>query len=276
MRKIIASAICAMLLLPALAGCGWHVHLGDGGVFGPGELFDVDDRAELDLEGVDSISIGGVSDDITITSGGEKVAAELKGQCRGAAKPVWLDARKQGATLLIEVKYPERINYCTTSLTVTIPASFSGDLSANTVSGGIRAEGLPLELQQVSLHAISGGIRFDAASFASLKADTVSGSIRIERIAARTTAKTISGGIDLDYAAFAETNATTISGGVTAAMPEGAAFKVRFGTVSGTFTCSHPALNATSAGRGFTGETDGGDETIDVSTTSGNFRIESK
>jgi hypothetical protein len=276
MKKVLVSVLCIALLLPALAGCGWHIRLGDGEVIGPGQLYDVNDRQELDIEGVSSISMAGVSDDITILSGGDKVVAELKGQCRGTTKPVWLDARKEGGSLIIEVKYPLHINYCTTALTVTIPTAYAGDLTAGTVSGSVYADGLPFELQQVSLHSISGGIRFDAASFAALKADTVSGSIRIGGISARTTAKTISGEISLDYDTFAATDASTVSGGVTATIPGDASFKVRFGTVSGTFGSSHPALNATSAGRGFTGETAGGEETIDVSTTSGNFRIEGK
>lgn len=275
----LAFAIIGSILVAAGGGWlynGFHFSRSDFPPIGPGKLYDVNDHSELDLAGVDSVVIIAVSDDVTVKSGGEKIVSDLKGQCRSSTEPVKLDAHKDGGAVTIEVKYPRTIHNSNTALTVTIPEGYAGSLSVTTVSGGVFAEGLPFNLQSVDLHSVSGGLRFGAQSYAGLKAETTSGDINVSGIAGATTANTISGDVNLDFTAAVATTVTTISGGVTAAIPQNAAFKVDFGTVSGSFRSNHPALSVTGASHGFSGAMSGGTELLKVNTTSGDFRIEGK
>lgn len=276
MKKIIASILCVLLLLPILAGCGLNLRLGDIEISGSGQRFDVNDSKELDMAGAESIRISSVSDDIVVKSGGSKVLAELKGDCYSTSKPVWLDARRDGGSIVIEVKYPGIITSDDTMLTVTIPADYAGDFSASSVSGDIDAQGLPFKLRQVTLGSVSGNIGFAADSFTKLKADTTSGGITLSGIAAETAAGSISGDVSLEYNVFAETSVTTISGGVEASIPQNAAFKVSFGSVSGNFSSTHPGIAVDNADRSFSGSANGGDALLKVHTTSGNLRITGK
>jgi len=181
---------------------------------GPGKLYDVNDNKSLDMDGVTSIVISGVSDDMTIQSGGDKTMADLTGQCRTAGTPVHLETGMNGGTLSIQVKYPMGSNSSNTQLAVTIPADYQGNLSLSTVSGSTHCEGMPFTLKQVSLNSVSGDIVFSTASCTSLKAGSISGGITLSGIAGTASVNTVSGGIHLDYAQAAATTVTTVSGDV--------------------------------------------------------------
>lgn len=275
----VAFAIIGTILLAA--GGGWlvnglNINFRNFPLIGVGELYEVNDRQELDMAGVDRVVIESVSDDITVLSGGDKAVAELKGQCRGTSGSVKLDARKSGGTVTIEVKYPRTLSNSNTRLTVTIPDGYAGDFSVSTVSGDVASEGLPFKLASVSLHSTSGELYFSAQYFDDIKADTTSGDIRISNIAGRVTATSISGEVDLDFTAAVATTVSTVSGDVKARVPENAAFKVDFDTVSGGFRSSHPALDVKDADHGFSGSMEGGTELLKVNTTSGDFIINGK
>jgi hypothetical protein len=276
MKKAFAMIFCAVLLAVSLVGCGYSVNIGDFTITGSGQLFEVNDHGEQDLSGVSNIEISSVSDTITVTATGEKVTADLKGSCRSSTQPVWLDMRKAGSTVYIEVKYPSVSISCNTALGVTIPASYNGDLSVKTVSGNIEAEGLPYKLQDVSLGTVSGGINFSAESMASLNVSSVSGNADVSGIAGDTKANSISGGINLDFNSIAAVTATTVSGNVEMKIPKDAAFKVEFGSISGSFHSGNTGLDVSNSGRGFSASTGDGGPLLKVHTTSGDFRIEGK
>ncbi len=244
--------------------------------FGPGQTYDVNDRQELDLEGVEAISIVAVSDDPVLVAGGKKVVAELKGRCRSTGGPVSLDARKAGSTLIIEVKYPITSSVIDTTLTITIPESFAGDLQVSTTSGDVTGMGLPFRLGNVDLHTVSGDIDFNVAGWSRLVAGTVSGRVRLTGVASDTTVKTTSGDVSLEYAAFAKTTVSTVSGGVKAAIPDGDGFIVDFSSTSGDFMSSHPALKISGADGGFYGAANGGNAALKVNTTSGDLDVYGK
>jgi hypothetical protein len=269
----LAFAIIGSILIAAGGGWlvrGFNIDFHNFVPIGPGTLYDVDDREELDMAGVERITIESVSDNVTVLSGGEKTVATLQGQCRSALGPVKLSASKNGSTLAIEVQYPRTISNSNTRLTVTIPESYGGDLSVKTVSGGIYSEGLPQKLGNVTLHAVSGNIRFGAQSFTEGKADTTSGGVRITGITGRTTVTTVSGHVELDYTAAVATTVRTVSGSVDASIPESAAFQVDYGTVSGSFR------DRKSTERGFKGSMPGALVLFKVDTTSGDFVITGK
>ncbi len=244
--------------------------------FGPSQTYDVNDRKELDLEGVDAIRIVTVSDDPVISAGGTKVVAQLKGRSISSGGPVSLDARKSGSTLIIEVKYPASSSRIDTALTITIPESFAGDLQVSTTSGDVAADGLPFRLGSVSLQSVSGNIDFSTAGYSKLSAGTVSGSIHLAGIAAETHASTTSGDVSLDYAAYKTTTVSTVSGSVIARIPDAEGFTVDFTSTSGDFTSSHPALPVNGAEHRFRGTANQGDATLKVNTTSGDMDVYGK
>lgn len=272
MKRTILLALSMLVLAALLTGCG----LGNFTISFGGKSFDVDDHEELAIDGVEKIEISSVSDEITILSGGEKVMADLTGECTSPSKPVWLEAYVSGSTIHIKVKYPQTISNSNTRLTVTLPAGYAGSMSVNTVSGDIAADGLPNKLQKTTVGTVSGDIRFSAASYESMKANTTSGRIGLTGIAARTEAGTVSGDVELDYIAFVETSVKTVSGDVTARIPQNEGFKVDFNTVSGSFRTSHKGLDVDRAKGGFSATVGDGTELIKVSTTSGDFEIVGK
>ncbi len=243
---------------------------------GPGQNYDVNDRQELDLEGVEAIRIVTVSDDPVLVASGTKVVAELKGRCRSTVGPVSLDARKEGSTLVVEVKYPITSSMIDTTLTISIPESFTGDLQVSTTSGDVSGNGLPFRLNNVDLHTISGDIDFNTAGWSKLVAGTVSGRVRLAGIAADTNVKTTSGDVSLEYGVFAKTTVSTVSGGVKAVIPDGDGFIVDFSSTSGDFMSSHPALKINGADGGFYGAANDGSAALKVNTTSGDLDVYGK
>ena len=275
----LAFAIIGSILLAAGSnwawGKGFHINFSNIPPIGPGELFEVNDRFDVDINGVNRIEIISISDDANISSG-PKGEATLIGQCRSVGTPKKLEVRKQGSTLVIEVKYPQSTNNSTTRFNITIPEGYDGELSVSTVSGEIFAQGLPFTLGKVSLHSISGDVDFGSASYDDLTADTTSGEITINGVASRTHVKSVSGDVVLDYSAIAETSVSTVSGSVRAAIPDADPFIIDFGSTSGDFSSTHPGLGVNEADRGFNGSTRDGKITIKVNTTSGDFTLEGK
>jgi hypothetical protein len=264
----LAFAIIGSILIAAGGGLHWTWGFP---AIGFGTLHEVDDAKPLDLSGVDALVVSSVSDDIAVQTG-QNASAELKGQCRSAGDPVYLQTRREGATLYAEVKYPSSINSSNTMLTVTIPQGYQGDFTVNSVSGGIRASGLPNAFADVSLRTVSGEIGFGSAAFGSLTASSTSGGVSISGIAANMSVHTVSGDVLLEYAKIAATTVGTISGDVQAAIPAASAFSVDFGTLSGSFRSTHPGLNVGEAERGFKSNTENA-PLLKVNTTSGDFTI---
>lgn len=271
MKRLIPAVICIFALALALSGCGISVGLG-----GLGTRYDVNEEKELDAAGAGSVKIATVSDDIIVRSGGDKVLARLTGECRSTSKPVWLDARRSGDSIIIEVEYPIGITNCNTMLEVTIPEGFAGDFEAGTVSGDVEADGLPFKLGDVNAHTISGAIRFSTASCSRVKAETTSGVITLSKLACEVEAHSVSGNIELDYDVFAASKAGTISGGVEVTLPQEAAFRVQFDSVSGNFSSTHSGVDVSHADGGFSADANGGGELLEVDTTSGGFRLAGK
>jgi hypothetical protein len=241
---------------------------------GPGTLYEINDVEPLDLDGVTAIEINTVSDGVILQQG-DKAEAALVGQCRTADNPVELKTRRQGSTLRIWVEYPKVSTSGSTRLTVTLP-DYAGALSVGTTSGAIEGTNLPWSLTRVELSTVSGRVRFGTAGYEALTASTTSGSVDLSDLVAEVSASTVSGSISLNYAAMATTSAQTVSGSVRAAIPNDAAFKADFSSVSGSFSSTHPALPISGSRGGFSGSTPGGEVLIQVSTTSGSFSITGK
>jgi hypothetical protein len=253
MKRLFVIAISTLLLVPVLAGCRFSIDV-NGVSIGPGTRYDVNDTKELDAQGASGVKIVTVSDDVVVKSGGGRVLAELVGECRSTTKPVWLDARAEGGSIVIEVKYPLGITNSNTMLTVTIPEGFVGDFEAGTVSGDVEAQGLPFRLGAVNLHTISGNIDFGADACTRVRAGSTSGEVTLDKLAC-------------------ETDVSTVSGGVDVSVPQEAAFSVDFGSVSGDFTSTHAGISVDRADGGFAADANGGGALLKVNTTSGDLRL---
>jgi len=243
-------------------------------VFDPDWNFEVDDIKEQDLSGIGKIKIITVSGDIVLNHGGEKAQAHLESRCLSADKAIRLEVDSRGETLDISLKYPLRSRCDDTNLTVTLPASYQGDMEISTVSGDLKAEHLPFTLGRIKVETTSGDVNFSTAGYREFITGTTSGDLTLRRIAAPVKLSSISGDINLDYSAFAVTDVKTVSGNVKAAVPAGAAFTVDYQSVSGTFRSKHPGLNVSSAGKSFHGAVRGG-ELLKIRTVSGDFALQS-
>ncbi len=275
LRKTLVSVFVLALLGILMSGCGFISRAANGDiVLSGGTLYEVNDREKLDMEGVERISIAGVSDEVTVQVGSEPMAV-LTGQCRSIGDPVKLEVSKSGGKLTIEVKYPNNmIRSNNTELVVTLPDGYTGNLGADTVSGSIDATGLPLKLSEVHLNTVSGGIRFDAASFKSLEVGVISGNVVIGGISSPVRVNTVSGEVSLTYQAPADTDVVTVSGQVSARLPKDASFQIDFGSVSGNFRSNHSGIKVSKAGRSFSASVGEGGARIQVNTTSGGFTID--
>ncbi len=273
--KILVSVLVLSLLGMLMSGCGFIARAANGDiVLSGGTLYEVNDREKLDMEGVERVSIAGVSDEVTVQVGDEPMAV-LTGQCRSIGDPVKLEVSKSGGKLTIEVKYPNNmIRSNNTNLVVTLPEGYTGNLGADTVSGSIEVAVLPLKLSEVHLNTVSGSIRFETTAFESLEVGTISGGVVIGGIASPIRVNTVSGEISLAYQAPADTDVVTVSGQVSARIPKDASFQIDFGSVSGNFRSNHSGIKVSKAGRGFSASVGDGGALIKVNTTSGGFTID--
>jgi hypothetical protein len=94
--RLLVSVLVVALLGMLMSGCGFISRAANGDiVLSGGTLYEVNDRENLDMEGVERVSIAGVSDEVTVLVGNEPMA-ELTGQCRSVGNPVKLEVSKSG------------------------------------------------------------------------------------------------------------------------------------------------------------------------------------
>lgn len=284
-------------VLFALGG-GWSggVHFGGSPnlMFGPAKTYDVDETQALDLSGVTSVNVSGVSDTVEMMSG--EGQAHLVATCMSAGDPVKLRVQRSGSTLNVQVVYPPTsINNMNSHLTVTLPADYTGALKVNTVSGEVLANNMPQKLSNVEINTVSGEVQFNSGAQEQLKIGTTSGRISASGITGNATFESISGEVQAEFAASVSANVSTtsggvdlsydvapgaiqvrsISGGVNLALPADASCDVHFETVSGGLSSSHSGL-AVEHARGFDGKLGGGAQPLRVNTTSGGLTITQK
>jgi|GEM_PF-5437917 len=327
MKRFLIIVICVMLVAFSLAAVLWAAG-GQGFQFGdwdntpwnqgPASRYgtDIDQTGESDTDGVSSIRIETVASPIHIEpAAGDTLSAHLVGTFssnREDAQPK-LIVEKSGGSLTVEVKYPHFYGLSSDAdmdLTVSLPKSFTGDLTLNTVSAYVESS-MPLVLDQFSFDSVSGELniwditakeaelsttsgrvntqitgcdtfKFDSVSgdieadtdAASVRASTTSGSIVLRGLTGGLDATSISGGVTAEFTALGDdVKIDNTSGSVSLTVPGDSDFSLDYGTVSGSFHSDLPVTMTESSPMHIKGSVGEGGPTVHVKTVSGGLTI---
>jgi|SRR5579863_7614695 len=150
--------------------------------------------------------------------------------------------------------------------------SVRGPVTAKTGSGTIRADGVAGEFTG---ETGSGNIHLRQTAAGAVKADTGSGSIDLSGVNGSLRAEAGSGRITVDGAPAGDWRLETGSGSINVRVPAQAAFDLHAHTSSGHISTVHPVtLQGTLSRSDWRGKVRGGGYLLDLSTGSGDVRIE--
>jgi hypothetical protein len=251
--------------------------MSSGFQIGPLTANTIDETKTDSLEGIDTIILTVVSEQIRITDGGTSLSVNLKGNYRSNAPLGWSLNRSE-RTLRMKIDYP-RWGYRSNDLAfaVQIPQSFKGRIEIHSVSGDCAlANRAGTSWSTVSFTGVSGSLTADTADWAEVEASTVSGTVNLAALMGTTNLKSISGAINAAFKAADVKNVLvdTVSGSVTLALPESAKFSVVFDTISGTLdSTKFPLQIASQVKRRIEASHNGGGSLIAVKTISGSLWI---
>jgi len=147
-----------------------------------------------------------------------------------------------------------------------------GELHASTGSGQIEATGVA-----GGLHAStgSGSVTLKQTAPGDVEVNTGSGTLELEGVHGRVRAETASGNITVEGEGQESWRLSTASGNVTVRLPGRQGFTLRAHTVSGSVhTEREMTVQGTMSKHGLEGKVGDGGFLLDVSTVSGNIRVE--
>lgn len=141
----------------------------------------------------------------------------------------------------------------------------SGDIRATGVGGSVRAS------------AGSGNITVEQTGVADARVSTGSGNITLRKVRGLVHANSASGSITAEGGGQSPWHLETVSGNVSVRVPQDLGFDLHAHTVSGSISTDRPlTLQGTVNKREITGKAGSGGFLLDVSTVSGNIRIDSQ
>jgi DUF4097 and DUF4098 domain-containing protein YvlB len=147
-----------------------------------------------------------------------------------------------------------------------------GAVRANTGSGSIRAHGVGGPFTATTG---SGSVEAEINTAGDVEVRTGSGGIRLNGVRGALRASTGSGSISAAGEPRGDWRVSTSSGSITARLPAEAGFELRARTSSGSITTSHPVtVEGTIGRREIRGKVRAGGPLVNLSTASGNIRIE--
>ena len=261
----------------------------------------VDEKKSVSLDGVTSLTIEGVSDDVTLAdAAGTTLDAWLHGNASGAAaNEPRLAVERNGAAVTVRVDRPRIVivgfNWSNVRLDIGLPKGYAGDLSVRTVSGTIqlgdhRYAALTLNTTSgdekigtvtaasFKAHSTSGNVRAESVAAKSADISTTSGDVRVTALNGDTTLHSTSGSLDVGFTAVpSRVDAGNTSGGVTLRFPADAQFMLDARSTSGGVTCDFPITIAQGPGSGrrsLSGTVGTGTARVTMRTTSGDIRIQ--
>lgn len=289
----VAALVIALLIGLSAGGFRWDTFGGPG--------TPVDEKHSVSLDGVTSLAIEGVGDDVTLADGaGTTLDAWLHGNASGASvDEPRLAVERNGAAVTVRVDRPRIVivgfNWSNVRLDVGLPKGYAGDLSVRTVSGTIqlgdhRFGALTLNTTSgdekmgtvtaatFKAHSTSGNVRAESVAAKSADISTTSGDVRVTALAGDTTLHSTSGSLDVGFTAVpSRVDAGNTSGDVTLMFPADAQFTLDARSTSGGVTCDFPITisRAEGAGRhGLAGAVGTSGNKVTVQTTSGSIRIQ--
>lgn len=211
---LLVCLICAGIIIGTSFGRG-----GFGMLFGSlkGESFNVDESADLDLGGIDTINVHCVSGKIIVEEG-DPHAALTGSVLSNNQKDSYLAVEKNGSTLTVKfdsnVVFPQTISSNVT-LSVTLPKDVLANLNVTGASADAQITGLDLQDMRVdtasgrtnvsfctgdTLHigAASGRINVSDAQFSRIDAGSTSGTVSILDSAGDVSATCTSGNVETE------------------------------------------------------------------------------
>lgn len=291
--------IVGSVLLVCLIGAGIII----GANFGRGSgksffsLFNsasvqIDESAELDLSGVETINVECVSGKITIAPG--EPDAHLTGSVLTSyPKDEYLSVAKDGSTLTVKfdsnVNFPQTIS-ANVALSVTLPEDVLTNLKVSGASADVDMNGLALKDVRIdsasgattvtdcsggalNINVASGSIQAEDVGFESLDADCISGSVNVKNTTGSVNISSTSGTVRVTNAlgvvSISSTSGSTfvtqeqkdlsaihvdvISGGVEVRLNPDAAFDLSAQSTSGGFSTDFDVTVSGSASKNFIG-----------------------
>jgi DUF4097 and DUF4098 domain-containing protein YvlB len=204
MKKTI-SALLILLCAAMLTGCaGMSVRVD----IKPAELVNTQ---EFDADGVDSITVSYISDDVTLLeSDSDKIV--LKEYMSENKESFYAKTAQKGNELKIESGDRPKISVWNSYVELYLPVSYIEKLELGTVSGSIETQ-LALTCKDFTVSNTSGLITLDDLTADSIELDTVSGSIECSQLYGDTSIASTSGSIAIDDL-FSEAEIANVSGSI--------------------------------------------------------------
>jgi len=254
-KKIVLIVSSVLLVCLVSAGIIIGTSYGSGGfgmLFGTikGESMNVDESADLDLTGIDSINVQCVAGKIIVAEGDPH--ASLTGSVLSSTpKDNYLAVEKNGSTLTVKfdsnVVFPQTISSNVT-LSVSLPKSVLANLNVSGASADAEIAGLDLKDMRVDtasgvttvsnctggnlhIYATSGKIALSDSQFERVDAGSTSGVVNIQDVIGDVSANCTSG----------DTTVEDITGSVTAGSTSGV---IRISDVTGDISITNTSGGA--------------------------------
>ena len=290
-----------IMVISGIIGCiilgrtGAVTHIGGGG---PLQLKETKTSS---ISGIEKIEIETVSEQINIVQiPNTELKADLKLDDPDDDVKLVMTPDASGKVLTIKLDRKKQVaffaHYTGGELDIYLPQSFTGDLSASSVSGSVEDNDVS-NLKNVKIETTSGKIVLDdragtqesinlksvsgrieaknLAAFKDIIAKTTSGRIELSNIAGKVDASSVSGRIELGVDNLnGDIKAKTTSGRVLVDLPDNANATYSFSTTSGGLS-NKESLNLTRETRTYyEGKVGNGEKKVDVETVSGGLSIE--
>lgn len=236
--------------------------------------YSIDELHTSELADIETISISGLAEDITIVTGDATISARLSGNYRTRGRKITWLAEKKGTELKIHADYPGfGLVSSDLSIDVNIPAGFAGDVKVNTLSGPCRLPDIAdYAWNSFTFDGLSGRLEIENSVMDEINFNSLSGSIELNRSAARISGETMSGHVRINLDNIMKTDIETLSGEVSLSIPADAACTIEFSTMSGSFRNDGLDLNyQKQERRSTTALMNNGGTQITVETMSGNL-----
>ncbi|MCF7944537.1 MAG: DUF4097 domain-containing protein [Spirochaetia bacterium] len=254
---------------------------------------------ESSVKGNDTVSIKSITADIiinyredSITS--DRLVATLTGE---ANHSVSLDMNERADGIDIEVMEKRgsflfnNLRTHDLQLNLTLPESFHGSLTAESVSGNLQLGLLDLDslkMETVSgtisapdiisdhlvIKTISSDLRIDTIHAANTDISTTSGDIHLGNLSAGAVqVKSVSGNLSVTTQEELQKDMTlkSVSGDILLQLPVQSSINLRCNSVSGDCTTRLPLENRSSSDNSLSGTLGSGQHTVSLKTTSGNI-----
>lgn len=300
-RWTIGVAVVALLVA---AVAGWLTSSYRVATIAPAGSLEVKESRTIAPEGVEAVTIRGVSEAIRLTDSTDgSFEIRLSGTAATSDREAVpkLVTEKKGGTLNVVVEHKPGLSLgfrgADLVLDVALPKGYGGSLSVESVSGAISA--VPHRYAAFTAGTTSGAVNLEKLSAPSLTAHSVSGALTARGIAADTVElQSTSGRIELSGDAPAITirsvsgaivagttrgpsriEVASTSGRVTLNLPKSSRFTLSAQSTSGAVDCGFPILvtrSGTSGRHGLSGTVGGaGGGEVTLRTTSGAISVRS-